>query len=177
MFDKVKLSWMNGQHIKALPEEQVRGFEGPGLVGPRRGKLGETGANRSGYLGLEGPGFATHLCATKRTCASLFYYCAPPPPPPAPAPTRPSDNPTHSLTRSPRARTPQAARVACPLRLLLAHARACPTLTPVPTRRMRPGSHPTHLLARFQFAFDVVNVQCTQCVPNVLSMYSMFNGI
>jgi glutamyl-tRNA synthetase len=23
VFDKVKLSWMNGQHLKALPEEQV----------------------------------------------------------------------------------------------------------------------------------------------------------
>jgi glutamyl-tRNA synthetase len=24
VFDKVKLSWMNGQHIKMLPEEEVR---------------------------------------------------------------------------------------------------------------------------------------------------------
>lgn len=29
MFDKVKLSWMNGQHLRALPEEQL----GPMIAG------------------------------------------------------------------------------------------------------------------------------------------------
>lgn len=32
VFDKVKLSWMNGQHLKALPEDQVNGMIGGNLV-------------------------------------------------------------------------------------------------------------------------------------------------
>lgn len=32
VFDKMKLSWMNGQHLRALPVEEVQALVGPALV-------------------------------------------------------------------------------------------------------------------------------------------------
>ena len=39
MFDKTKLSWMNGQHLRALPQEELEAKIGEAWVGATKEAL------------------------------------------------------------------------------------------------------------------------------------------